>query len=352
MAKHRWLLSVVGVLLVIGVLRMDAQSDLSVKEIIARNIEAAGGKASLSKIKNYSFTYGSTHYYLSTNGVMKLTEGRPPIITEVILNEKDRVFRNCFNHKTEFSGLQKSIYQCLARLRAGLFTLRDFQAQLKYNGLKSFGPQQLHMLSTNMNGLQVEFYLDSEDSLLKRLVLKGYDEQQNKHEENHDFGPYQEINGVKIPSSWFVSQVGTRGSSVEISDVKANQPLKKGFFSNLDVNVGDVEIGKGSLKGNIIQSSFRRNVLTIDTNWTDECFQRAGFKTNDTLILQIAGEEVEVKLLETFPPRSALGPGAKFIVPNRRSENFIIYLISPESKELVEQLEPLLPIRLKKSKTQ
>lgn len=352
MAKHRWLLSVVAVLLLFGVSRMDAQSDLSVKEIIARNTEAAGGIKNLSKIKNYSFKSGTTTYYMEKNGLMKQTEGQENITTEVILVEKDRVRRNCFNTRTEISGIQKSFYQCLAQLKSGIFTLQSFEKKLESRGLKKFGPQNLYWLTTQVGDLTVDFYLDSKNFTLKRFVVMGFDEDRNKHEINHDFGPYQEFEGVRIPTSWFRSQVGTRGMTVEISDVKFNQSLSKDFFSDLSINAGQVEIGEGSLKGNIIQSSFRRNILTIDTNWTDECFQRAGFKTNDTLILQLVDTEIEVKLLESFPPRNALGPGAKFIVPNRRSENFIIYLISPESKELVEQLEPLLPIRLKKSKTQ
>jgi hypothetical protein len=345
MVKHRRISFIICFLILTGLIFLSCSQ---ANKIVEQNILAAGGKANLSKIKNYSFAYGSTNYYLSTEGVMKLTEGRAPIITEVILNEKDKVRRNCFNNTTEFTGLQKSIYQCLARLRAGLFTLNHFQGQLKYHGLKSFGPRELHMLSTNVDGLQVEFYLGSEDSLLKRLVIKGYDEQQNKHEENHDFGPYQEIEGVKIPSSWFASQVGTRGSSVEISDVKVNQPLEKDFFTNLDVNVGDVEIGQGFLKGNIVQSSFRRNILTIDTNWTDVCIQKAGFKAKDKLILQIADTELEIDFHESFPPRSTLGPGSKFMVPNRRADNYLIYLISPEFSKLAEQLDTLSPIRVKK----
>ncbi len=345
MVKHRWIFHTVCFLILSGsVLLFGSQVD----KIVEQNILAAGGKENLSRIQNYSFRFGPTAYYLSTDGLMKLTDGQAPIITEVILIGKDKAQRNCFNNISEYSGLQKYIYQCLARLRAGLFTLSHFSKQLKYHGLKSFGPKKLYMLSTNLGNLEAEFYLDSEDYLLKRLVLKGYDEEQNKHEENHDFGPYQEIEGVKIPSSWFASQVGIRGRSVEISDVKINQPLEEGFFSKLDVNVGEVEIGQGSLKGNIVQSSFRRNILTIGTNWTEVCIQKAGFKAEDKLILQIADTEVEIGFRESFPPRSSLGPGAKFMVPNRRGENYLIYLISPEFSGLAEQLDTLLPIRIKK----
>jgi CxxC motif-containing protein len=345
MTKYRWIFCALCFLILSGSVVLFGSE---VDKIVEQNILAAGGKENLSRIQNYVFRYGPTTYYLSTDGLMKLTEGRAPIITEVILIEKDQVKRNCFNNISEYRGLQKSIYQCLARLRAGLFTLSHFKGQLKLHGLKSFGPQKFYMLSTNLDDLEVEFYLDSEDMLLKRLVLKGYDEEQNRLEENHDFGSYQEIEGVKIPTAWFASQVGIRGSSVEVSDVKVNQPLEKDFFSNLDVNVGDVEIGLGSLKGNIVQSSFRRNILTIGTNWTEECIGKASFKAGDILILQLADTEHEIVFHESFPPRNELGPGSKFMTPNQRGENYLIYLISPEFSQLAEQLEPLSIIRIKK----
>ncbi len=345
MVKHQWFFYT-AILLILSVFIFLSCSQTH--SIVEKNILAAGGEENLSKVKNYSFKYGQTTYYVSTEGVMKMTEGRDPIITEVMLVDKDQAKRNCFNSITELTGLQKSTNQCLALLRAGLFTLTHFQENLEFHGLKSFGPQEFYMLSTNINDLQVEFYLDSEEYTLKRLVLRGFDEDQNKFEQNHDFGPYQEVDGVNIPSSWFNSQVGIRGTTVEIADVKINQPLEEDFFSSLDINAGEVEIGAGSLKGNIIQSSFRRNMLTIGTNWTEECIQKAGFKAKDKLILQIADTEVEVDFHESFPPRSELGPGSKFMTPNQRGENYLIYLISPEFSKLAEQLDSLSPIRIQK----
>lgn len=350
MTRNRWIFLTASLLLLLfsAPSQATAPSELSLKEILAKNVEAAGDKKNIERIENYSFSYGPTTYYLSNKGMMKMTEGNEPIITEVILIGKNQVKRNCFNRITELSGVQKSTYLCLARLWSGLFTLVNFEKELELKGLKSFGPKSHYMLTTNVVDLVVEFYLDSEEYTLQRLVLKGYDEEQNKYQINHDFGPFQEINGIKIPSSWFSSQVGTRGSTVEVTNVKVNQTLGKDFFENLDVNVGEVEFGQGSLKGNIIESGFRRNMLTIATNWTDECIQRAGFKSGDKLILQIAESEVEIDFHESFPPRESIGPGSKFMVPNQRNENYLIYLIAPEFRELAEKLEPLGIIRLKR----
>ncbi len=341
----------IGLLVFLGFfLLLYSQADLSVKDIVARNIQAAGGKEALSKVKNYSFKHGLRTYYMATSGLMKLIDGKEPVITEVILVDEDKVKRNCFNDITEIAGFMKSTYQCLAQLRSGLFTLANFKDQLEFKGQKNFGPEKHYMLTTDIGRLKVEFYLDAGEFTLKRLVFRGFDQSRGKYEVNHDFGPYQEINGIKIPSSWFSSQVGTRGSTFGISDVKINPPLDKNFFSTIEVNVGEVKIAEGSLSGNIIESSFRRNILQMSTNWTDKCIKGAGFKSKDKLILQMGGEEIEIDFYESFPPRETIGSGSKFLVPNPRSENYIIYLISPEYKQLLEELEPLLPISVKKGR--
>jgi hypothetical protein len=345
--RQSQIFSIALLLLLASFLPSQSQSELSVKEIVERNIQAVGGKKFLSMIKNYSFKHGSITYYMSAAGVMKLTDGKEPIITEVIIANKDKVRRNCFNKITEITGIQKSMYQILAKLRCGLFTLVNFKDQLSLKGLKSYGAEKHYVLATKVGDLEVEFYLDAADFRLRRAVFKGFDPSQGKYEVNHDFGPYQEINGVKIPSSWFASQVGTRGSNFGISEVKVNQPLEKGFFSRLEVNIGKVSATKGELGGNIIKSTYQRNMLIIDTNWTGECMRRAGFKTNDKLILQISDQELEIDFYEAQFPKDSVGPGSMFMALNPESENYLIYLISPEFQKLTEKLEVLLPIRVR-----
>jgi len=332
-----------------SLLLVHSQLILTVNEIVEKNIQAAGGKENLAKVKNYSFKNGLTTYYMSTKGMMKQTEGKEPIITEVILVGNSKVKRNCYNNVTEFTGLEKSTFQCLAQLRCGLFTLATFKDKLKFTGLKNFGPKKYYMLTTHMDGLEVEFYLDSDEFTLRRMVLNGFDPSQGKYEVNHDFGPYQDIDGAKIPSSWFGSQIGTtRGSSFLISDVKINQALGKNFFTKLDVNVGKVKIQKGALSGNVIEFKFRRGRLQIATNWTNEFIKKAGFQAGDKLILQIGGMDLEIDFYASQPPRGTIKPGAKYMIPNFRGENYFIILGKEENEQLSEKLESLLPIRIKR----
>lgn len=349
MDKRRWKSYLLGLSLLFGsALISFSQPNLALKEILDKNIQAAGGKEKLSQVENYSFSYGTTTCYMSADSFMKIIEGKKPVMTEIIAVDQNQVRRNCFNRITEIKGLQKSTYQCLALLRCGLFTLIKFKDQLDFEGIKSFGPEKYYLLTTSIGDLKVKFYLDEKEFTLKRIVFQGFDQAAGKYEINHDLGPYQEINGMKIPSSWFSSRVGTRGRTYEISEVKMNLKLEKNFYSSLELNVGEVKIAEEILQGNIIEFMFRRGILMIATNWTKDCLQRAGFKTEDKLILQVGDKDVEIDFYESNPPRGTISPGKKFMMPNPRSENFLIYLWSSEYKELEEKLEPLLPIRVKR----
>ena len=353
MTKHRLIIYLSCLMFLFGsVFLSRSQTNLTVNEIIEKNIQAAGGEDNLAKVKNYSFTYGPMTYYMTTSGLVKLTKGREHVITEITLIDQDKVKRNSFNKVTELTGFQKSSYQCLAKLRCGLFTLINFKDQLAFKGLKNFGAEKLYMLTTNVDELKVEFYLDSDEWTLKRLVLKGFNPSRGKYEVNHDFGPYKEIDGLKIPSSWFRSQVGTRGRTYEISNIKMNQTLNKDFFSKLDVNVGEVAVSDGSLEGNIIDFRVTPGNLYITTNWTNEYIQEAGLKTKDKLIFQINDMDVELDFyasISELPPRSSFSQGAKLMFQdNRLGETYLIYFYSTEFAQVEQKLELLLPIRVKR----
>jgi hypothetical protein len=323
------------------------EKELTVKEIVARNIQAACDVEKLKSFENISFSTGQYTYYMAMDGRMKITSGTAPVITKSFVIDKNGARKNSFNNITELKPLVTSTYQAQALLRSGLYTLINFEDNLEYVGLKRFGIKSHHVLTTELGKLIVEFYLDPDEFLLKRMVFKGYDPGQGTYEINHDFGPYQEVNGVRLPSSWFTSQVGTRGVLYEIQKVKFNLSLKEDFFSNLDLNMGKVEISTGMLGGNIIDHSFRRNTLTLETNWTLANIQSAGFINNDSLRISIKGKEYDITFYNSSPPRNSIKQGAVILMPNRRDENYIISMYSAEFKDIVEKLELFQPIELK-----
>ena len=325
------------------------QEDPEIKNLLAQNIEAIGGQEKVSQVENYSFKLGEQTIFLSPKSLMKVTSGEDPVLTEVTLVSPQLAKKNCFNNITEYKGFEKFMLQSLAKIRSALFTLENYRGQLEYHGLKKFGPKNHHMLTTKEGDLDIEFYVDSTDFLLKRIVFSGMSEETGKYEVNHDFVSFQEIDGVKIPESWFASQVGTRGNLQNAADVKLNLDLPEGFFTNLDVNVGEVEIETGSLGGSITDvNPMRGNRLTIGTNWTNSCMEDAGFQTGDTLVLEIADKNLDLDFYNAQPPRDAYSEGAKLLVPNRQSENYIIIIVDAAYGDMTEQLEPLMPIRVKK----
>ncbi len=325
------------------------QQQDAVEEIVKKNIQAAGGAEKISKIKNFSFKDNGTTYYLSAGGQMKMTAGKDPIITEVILVDQTSAKRNCFNKISDFGPLLKLTFQNRARLYSGLFTLLNYNDDLEFQGKRRFGPKEHDLLTTEAEDLEIEFYVDTEDSLLKRIVFRGHNPDFGKYEINHDIGPYQEVEGLKIPSSWFASQVGTRGNTHQVSDVKLNLELEEDFFTNYDVNVGKTDFSEGVLKGNIVDFEIGRgNRIMISTNWTDDCIKRAGFESEDKLILMIGESQLEVDFYASQPPRSAYSEGAILMLPNRGDENFMVYILALGYQDLAENLEPLLPIQIKK----
>jgi hypothetical protein len=326
-----------------------AKEDPEIKNLLDKNIEAAGGMEKISQVENYSFKIGNQTVYLSSEGEMKIVSGTEPVITDVILASSRGAKRNCFNQISEYEGFEKAEIQSLAKIRSALFTLENYKGQLELHGLKQFGPKNYHMLTSKEGDLDVEFYIDSEDFLLKRLVFSGFSDETGKYEVNHDFVSFQEVDGVKIPESWFASQVGTRGSLQQATDVAFNQELAGNFFSDHEINAGEVEIGEGLLNGNVIDFNLMRgNRLMIGTNFTQSCFLNAGFNSGDKLILEIADTEMEVDYYDSQPPRSAYSGDSVLMIPNRRSENFVVYILSPDYSEMAERLEPLMSIDVKK----
>ncbi len=350
MKRHRSFVYSIELLFIFSfVALVFSQQDYSLKELVEKNIKAQGGKEKILQIENFSFKAGQQTYHISSDCRMKITFGRDPVITEVILVDRENVKRNFLNEITEFKGLSKSTYQGLTMLYSGLFTLMEFENKLKFGGMKSLGPKKFHILTTQIGDLTVDFYLDPDEFTIRRMAFQGIDPSRGKYEVYHDFGPFKKIEDFKIPSSWFNSQLGTRGNLYEISDVKTNQPLEKEFFSEYEVNAGVVEVGQGSLKGNIVDFNVSSgNWIKISTNLRKDCMQEAGFKANDKLILEIDDEQIEIDFYDFQPPRSGMAPGTKLIIPGPRGEDFIIHILSSEYIELIKKLELLLPIKVRK----
>jgi hypothetical protein len=334
-----------------------AQSPLALKDVFEKNILAAGGKDKLLQIKNISFKSAATRYFAAPSGELKMTTGKDPVVTEVILVKGDNVQRNSLNVISDLTGIRKAAHQVLAKLYAGLFTLQKFEKELVFNGLKTFGPEKLYHLTTKSDPLKVDLFVRADDFHLKRLVFQGATPEGDKYEVNYDFAPFEEVEGLKIPLSWFSSQVGTRGTLIEISEVKFNQPLAADFFAKTDVNAGAVAAAPGRLKGNVLDFNAAPNGLTIVTNWTKADIEKAGLKSGDKLTLTsdtprrtgFTASVVFYAAANEMPPQSELAKGARILSPAPRGgETYVLQFVAMDMSSLASTLQLLDPIEIER----
>jgi len=330
-----------------------AGEDLSLKAMLQKNIEAAGGSEKLSQVQNLSFRTGNTRFVVAAGGELKLSTGKDPVVTEVILVKDGRVQRNSYNTVSEISGPEKTVYLTLARLYAGLFSLWKFDGQLELEGLAAFGPEKLYHLTLAKPGaVKVDFFLRPDDFRLKRLVFQGKTSDGDIYEVNTDFGPFEAVEGFNMPLSWFSSQVGTRGNLAEVTEVKLNQPLSGDFFSEFKVNVGTTEAGPGQLKGNVLDFNSSPYGLSVSTNWRKNDIEKAGLRTGDKLSFLLEGVESEVAFYATpgeIPNQNELAQGARLMMPMPRGgDTYVIQFIAVDTAQIASKLKPLMPIEIRK----
>jgi hypothetical protein len=351
MRKTAWRGLAVGVVIFMALSYLTSgQADLSLKDIFYKNLEASGGKEKLQQIQNFSFKTGDTRCIVASTGELKLVTGKDSVVTEVIFVKGDNVRKNSFNTTTDITGLQKDVYLTLAKLYAGFFTLRNFEGQLKLEGLKAYGPEKLYHLTTMSGDIKVGFFLRTDDFYLKRLVFESSTSEGDKYEVNYDLAPFEEVEGLKIPLSWFSSQVGTRGSLAEVTEVKTNQPLAKDFFTKFEVNIGTTEAAPGRLKGNVLDFNSSPYGLTINTNWTKKDVEKAGLGTGDKLIFLVEGVESELVFYasaDEIPAQNELAQGARLMtLTPRGGDNYVIQFFAVDTTQIAPKLKPLASIEI------
>lgn len=328
------------------------QANLTLKDVLKKNILASGGAEKLTEVKSLSFRTGGSRVVVSAAGELKVVSGRGQVATEVLLVRDGKVKRNSFGTVTDVTGPEQVISETLAGLYAGVFSLLKFEGRLELAGLKTFGPEKLYDLTMRSGGLKVDFFVRADDFSLKRLLFQGRTPEGDVYEVNTDFGPLEEHQGYMMPLSWFSSQVGTRGNLAEVTEVEFNPPLDKDFFTSIEVNMGKTEAAPGELKGNVLDVNASRFGLMITTNWTKQDIDRAGFRTSEKLTLLVEGVEEELDFYAApneFPGPDVLGKGARFLGPAPRGgATYIIQLIAVDTAPLSAKLKPLTPISVKK----
>jgi hypothetical protein len=326
--------------------------DLSLKAVLQKNIEASGGKEKLGQVQSLSFRTGNTRFVASANNELKLSTGKDPVVTEVILVKDGGVRRNSYNAVTDMRDPEKTVYLTMAKLYAGLFSLIRFEGEIKLVGLESFGPEKLyHLTQARPGAVEVGFFLRPDDFRLKRLVFQGKTAEADVYEVNTDFGPFEPVEGFNMPLTWFSSQVGTRGNLAEVSEVKLNQPLPADIFTLLDINVGATEALPGQLKGNVLDFNSNRYGLSVNTNWKKNDVEKAGLHTGDKLAFLIEGIESELVFYATsaeVPNLNELTQGLRVMTFPWFGETYVLQFIAVDTAAIASKLKPLTAIEIRK----
>lgn len=317
-------------------------------EILKKNIQAVGGNEKLSNISNLSLRASGLIFFASKDGKMKIVKGKTPVCLEVLIVDKESVRKNDIRGIKEVAEAEKlsNIFQ--AKLFSGIFTVSGFGRELQYNGTKNFGIKKFHELATKIGEAIVYLYVDEEDFLIKRAVISYLSPEKEKQEINYDFGSYFENEGVKTPSSWFVSRVGGRGILYEVEEIKFNEELPSQFFTDISINIGNVKISSGEVKGNLLDFYERQGRFFILTNWTEECFEKAGIGNGDNVNLRISEKDFEFYFYKDINEARKAGTFQKSNILSKTLESEFYTLFFTEPIELKESLQVLMPIELKK----
>jgi len=310
----------------------------SVADIVKRNVAAAGGEARLASIRNLSFTAGENAFYITPAGTMKIVvQGLPPAVIEVVLVDRGLIRRNRLNEMIETPDIEKARFALYAKLFGGCFTIRNFAADLRFEGTRRFGPETFYRLSAAVPPMTVEFDLDTAECLLRQVALRGTNPDGSRYEEFFDMGRYQDIQGVKMPSSWFRSLVGGRGNLSEISGVFFDVPLDKDFFATTAVNAGEVNVSAGVLEGNILALLDQRGSFVLVTNWTPGQAEKAGLTSGAGLVLRIEDldrEAVFYARSNEAESANAYQQGARIMTFDpQRGGTFWILFFAPSAEE-------------------
>ena len=334
-----------------------AQVNPSLNDILRKNVEASGGQAKLAEVKNLSFRTGGMRNVVSSTGEFKAVSGKDPVVTEAILVAGGEIVRNSFGIVSKVSGTQAIVFQTMAKLYAGLFSLAKFEGRLQFVGVKSFGPEKFYhlILQEPAGPISVHFYVRADDFLLKRLVFSGATPEGDKYEVNYDFAPFEEVEGLKLPLSWFASQVGTRGNMTEMSEIKTNVILDNDFFAKAETNTGRTEASPGQLKGNVLDWDASPFGLTIVTNWTRKDIEAAGLRTGDKLVLVLGADEYRLAFYaqsNELPPRNELAKVERLLAPmSRGGATFAIQVFGSGGGPLAAKLTPLAAVSVKKTES-
>lgn len=192
--------------------------EITIEQIIRSNIAAAGGKEKLDGLNSASieiFSRGRLSFktYTQGNNLMKMVSGEQPIIQSITIVKDNNVARKTYEPERDLRERDKCVYLSLEKLISGAFTLKNFEGELTYKGLKKLGPETHYIMETRIAACTVQFNIDAESNLIKRMVIEDNSPEAAGYKATYDFLPAVESAGFIIPSGWYECDLGAGASA-------------------------------------------------------------------------------------------------------------------------------------------
>lgn len=342
-----------------------AENKTGGKEIIVRHLKAVGGDAKIQSTGCIKFNFATpepnstiinTVYAMGED--TKIILGEPPLIETVVVVKNNQIKVNSFAGSEGLTERQKREALASAKLYAGYFSLMKYKDILEYSGIKKYGPEKHHVFSVNETEYSIEFYIDSDSFLLKRMELSNNKKGLDNYKLSFEISDYTKVDGIPIPKGFFRADMGAeataRGADVIITNVKTNVKVAEDFFNDTKLNYGNVNLKDGVLVGNGVSSDFvdRFKYSFVLTNWTDDIVKKAGFKPKDKITIEYNGEKYEANYLASINELRGplLEPGNIYFVKGRNNSYYIWFLFGEQFKKISETYKPLTEIKAYKSK--
>jgi hypothetical protein len=291
--------------------------------IILKNLRASGGTRELRNVKILSFKTPAAIYTANSTGQLKVNYGfQDPVIFKILLINDQKVLCNSLDEVSTLEGFEKDRWITLGKLIGGCFTLKNFTGPWLYKGLKKMGLETYHLLTTSQGNLKVDVLVDSTSYLVKQMALQSKDTEGEFWAQTWEFGEYKKIQGIFLPSNFFFSQVGVKGTNTPrtqvITDISLNTTVEPDYFKNIKISIGKKFVKLGYLQGQVTGVFFYEEDMfcRIFTNWGAKDLMEAGFTKGDRIIVSSGDLEFKARFYrvenDVDDPSVYLPPNALF----------------------------------------
>jgi hypothetical protein len=335
--------------------------EVTAETIIEKNIQAVFGSTKHSPIDNLAIKF-STMFFDLDSGYMMMTADKSadmkaisgllePIVSKVIAIKDDQLFVTSATKQNSLEPIEAAEYKCFSRLMSSLFTLSAFKDKLTFSGKKSYGSIVVYLLSTQIEDSKIDFQIRADDFLLNGVSITITDPDVGKKQIILECTEYKDNVGYMLPHHWYISSIGWERPFIyewKVENIEINKKLPHGFFDDMTLNYGEINLRDGILKANVYKYwKTPRGNLIFETNMPLKGEDTVGFQTRAEITIELEGELFEGKWFrnDNEITNEDSQPGRVVIMP-WDADYYAIVMYSEKNEYLFNKLHPLSVIKI------